>query len=334
MKNVCIWEIDNSIEDVLILINDNYNINFKSLDNVNISEGEKVRICRWTYLGDVENIRCEEVGGKKLRYITCKADIEYPKISENVWIDKNGLLSKDIRVSCLSSFITFIQDNNRLYCVVEGSKSNEAKIRSKLMKSKREAERDIKWGKVNYKNVIGYNFKSKFYYWLVIKKGKEFKFNNDKFLIKEVKGFRSNTERRESHYKGSGVEIDNEIPLRALMSMDEQLISMHIVLYVNETHRYTFALDYDGRLSIYEEECIIIDSNTKNIDFIPLKKLILDIYFKIIPALCAQNWEDLNENWEEKETHFRKSLCNTIIEDILRKNNIDLEQVLACTIDK
>ncbi|MGG7163460.1 hypothetical protein [Clostridium ihumii] len=330
MRNVSIWKIDNNLEEVKELVKYNYNSTFKILKDLDIDDNEKIRKCCWQSIGEIIN---KEVGQVNVRTLRCNAYIEYPKISEKHWINENGtILPKNIRVMPEISFITFIEIHNKLYCIVEGVKANESRIRANLMRTKKDNSDLIKWGNVTYENVIGYNFTKDFYYWIIINNNKEITIDGHKIKFEEVKGFKSNAERGEIDYSGSGESIDKEIPLMALISMNERFISLHIVIVVDDIYNYKFSLDNNGRLNIDIIGCTIYSKETQTFDFMKQSSVIADIYFKLIPLLNDKYEECLKENWAEDKLEFKKELCIKIIYKLLEENNLSVKDI--CIEDK
>lgn len=326
---MCIWSMENTLEEIQSLISLNYDTEFKTLKNSIYSDEEKKRKCSWT---SFHNIIQQSVSDDlSVSYIRGKAQIEMALLPEGKWIDDGKLLSKSIRVTSVSSICMFIKNESteKIYCIVEGSKSNEGRIRSNLMRiaDKEQIENEVIWNKINYKNIVGYSYESDFFYWLIYNKNNTINIDNYSFVIDDVKQFMSKEDRTEGSCEGDGDEVDREIPLMSLMSIDKKLILLKLKIIFNKQYKYCFSFSYDGRVIIEDTQCIIQRDEYKY-DTMDLNKVVLDIYFIILPKLYKKYRQEI-ENWKENKVHFRKRLCFDVINQMLIENDIEFDELAA-----
>ena len=328
-KNMCIWSVDNTLEEIKSLISLNYDTEFKTLKDSEFSDEDKKRKCSWTTF---HNIIEKEVSDEiSVSYIKGNAKIEVALLPESKWVDRGQLLSKNIRVTEVSSICMFVRNNSteKVYCIVEGSKSTEGRIRSNLMRitDKDQIVNGVTWNGVNYKNVLNYTYESDFFYWLIYNKNRTINIDGYSFEIEDVKQFMSKEDRNEGSCQGDGNEVDREIPLMSLMSIDMKLILLKLKITLNNQSHYCFSFAYDGRVIIEDTQCIIQQTVGKY-DTMDLNKVTLDIYFIILPKLYKQYREDI-ENWQTNKVTFRKKLCFDVIKQMLVENGIDFDELAA-----
>jgi|GEM_PF-2700266 len=334
MKNVCIWKMEKDLNEISQLLKNSYKKIIPSLVEQNIVDEDKYLLHKWTVTNGSDISRKKIViNGEEYRVIKCVADVEYKDFPEDLWIDKGQVISKDIRIKKKRSYVNFININQGTYCIVSGQKSNEGRIRSNLMQSRVKKELSS-WGSIESKVIPEYKFDKEFYYWLIINKGNTFPGKDDTVTSKDdtiklvnVKGFRSDAERNETSYSGEGADIDSEIPLMSLISMNETLVSLYIdVLYKNKIN-YSFYLDCDGRISVCEMGCGEFATQTPK--GLPFDNIIMDIYFKIIPLLLKYFNKDKVGNWNNTCSDFQKKLSIGIIIELAKQNSLTIENIVT-----
>ncbi|RXM68344.1 hypothetical protein [Clostridium tetani] len=322
-QNVCIWKIEKKLEEITFLLNEDCSKYVKELKEYNILDSEKKMIYKWTNLNECNNkIKELLIDQKKLRYIKALAEIEYNAIPFGEWIVNDKPLPKELRVNRNNSTVMFVERMGSVYCIVIGGKSLESRIRSRLMHVR---EKDSSWGEVQINNIREYSFNKNFYYWLLHNKGKTLNIEDKELKLNDVKGFKSDTDRKENSYRGQGSNIDSEIPLKSIVSMDESVVSLYIDILLNGTISYSFFLDYDGRIGVCQSECGEFATQTPQP--MSLDKIILDIYFDIIPFLHKKFNEALSNGWEDIEKKFKKRLSIDIIFDLIRQNSIEFSEL-------
>ncbi|MBU3089435.1 hypothetical protein KPL42_13135 [Clostridium gasigenes] len=325
--NVSVWKIEESLEEVLVLLQEDYSKFCNELGNYQIDIQEKLLINKWTNSGgQAWEIRKINIEDDEYRYVHCIANMEVNSIP-NFGMESTGdkPLPKRIRVKKVSSEVFFIEYMGSIYVITVGSKSNEGRIKSNLMDSTKKRE-EARWKKIISKNIPEFSFDKSFYYWLLYNKGNEFIFDNNKLKLNDVKGFKSSAERNEIAYKGEGSNIDSEIPLKSLVSMDESLISLYLHIQYNESIEFAFYMDNDGRLEIYEIACG--EFRTPNAHMFSREESITYIYFMIIPFLIRKYNEDNNSSeWEINKNNFKKKLSIEIILELMQENSIKIEDL-------
>lgn len=320
-SNVCIWKIDRDLKDIIPLLKEKYFKEIRELSSCNISQDEKRYIYKWLPKDGADFIKQNIIiNNNKIEYLEAIASLEIPSITSSKFIipSTGEPLPKDMRVNVCTSKVIFIKRNGYIYCVVLGSKSLEGKIRSNLLQSR---NRNSKWGEIIFNNVPEFSFNKDFYYWILMNKGKKFNCNGKNLLLEDVEGFKSSTERHTHSYNGEGSNIDEEIPLKSIISTDGNLESLYMkILYGNIM--YSFYLDYNGRMSVMFGECG--EHATQSPKMISDVQVVLTIYFEIIPFMIKKFNEVQKKDLDEKEFVYRKRKSLEVIKTMAQKNNIVL----------
>jgi hypothetical protein len=323
--NVCIWKLDKTLEEIIPLIREDYSKPILSLMNCSVPIEEKVLSCKWLANGEAEYIiHTSAINNTNIRYLRAIAQIETNSVPEGSMILPDGTpLPKDLRVNNNLSFVLFIEYMGSTYSIVCGQKGMEGKIRSNLMESRKKTQ--SRWGEIAVRDIPGYTFDKSFYYWLLTNKGQTLQLHESSILLEDVRGFRSDTDRRENSYSGEGSNIDNEIPLKSLVSMDETLVSLKINIRHNNRANYSFYLDYDGRLGVFRGACCEIA--TQNPQPMELEQIFINLYFIIIPFLLSKFNQANQSGWEAVEASFKKRLSIDIITELMGQNQVTLAEL-------
>jgi len=326
--NSVIWRINKSIQQIKPLLSFDYSKFIDDLTDLDIPDNEKKLLNRWIPENGMEfNQRTQIINNSEINYIKAIAKLEVNTIScDEIILPETGLpIPKDIRVDQFTSRVIFIDRQEYSYAIVSGSKSIESRIRGTLMDSNKKRE-ESRWGHIQFSGLQEFLFDKSFYYWLVESKGKNISCNGKTMKIIDVKGFKSNTDRNTHSYSGEGSNIDREIPLKSLISMDEKLISLYIVILYNSVI-YSFYLDFDGRTGINIPECG--EHATQNPAPIETDKLLLDIYFDIIPFLRLCHNTEIENGWDEHELLLKKQFAIEVIKDLMEQNYIAVEDITS-----
>lgn len=321
--NICIWKLEKSIEEIIPLLQEVYSKNVEILQDYDIPEDDKQLIFRWNTIDGNYSIQEVSIDDTKLRYINASAEVESNLLSQSEWIFDEKPLPKRTRVKNFSSRVWFVERLGVTYCIVKGSKSIEGKIRSNLMESSK--GKKSRWGRFEFKEIAGYTFDKHFYYWLIKNKGNTITVDDKEILINDVRGFKSDAaERSESSYSGEGSNIDYEIPLKSLISMDERLISLYIDIVINKVS-YNFFLEYDGRISVNRGECG--QFTTQEPKLMSIGEIIFNIYYEIIPMLIMCFNKAKTKDWLDEEDKFKRKLSIEVIIALINQNNIDIKEI-------
>lgn len=320
--NTCIWKLEKTIEEIIDLMRSDYSKYIDELIPYQISDKEKKLIYKWSSLEQNFNIKKLMVNGTEIKYVKALAEIENNAIPMNDWIVDDKVLPKEIRVNKNNSVVIFTEVLGSTYCILIGSKSSEGRIRSNLMESNKRKE--SRWGKVYFSEVPGYIFDKHFYYWLIKNKGTSLNVNDKHIVLNDVKGFKSDADRKAGSYIGEGSNIDLEIPLKSLVSMDEKLVSLYVDLMVNNI-TYNFFLDYDGRINVYKAGCGEFATETPK--QIPMEEIAINVYYEVIPLLISCFNKALSQGWDDVENEFKKNLSIDVIRELIKQNDIKIEEI-------
>jgi len=320
--NVCIWKLEKSLKEIKGLLQNDFRKPIEQLMNCEIPNEEKYLVNKWIATEGSYDNKVYRTGDKNINYMQSTAFMEISY--GNLFMPDGTPLPKENRVNSMNSHILFAMCQDTIYSIVYGSKSAESRIRGTLMlagKKKKESE----WGHVNFNNNAEYQFDKSFYYWILQKKGSEITFDEKTIKIIDVKGFKSSSDRDVHAYSGEGSNIDNEIPLRSIVGMDEKLKSIRISLIYND-FVYSFALDYDGRLLVKSEECG--EFATENPRRKEIHEVLLDLYFDIIPFLRINfNKASIEGTLSDSERRYRRLSAMHIIDELMRQNNIHRDDI-------
>lgn len=323
--NICIWELEKDLDEIAPLLQQQNSKIEEVLIDAPISKEDKQYIYKWVSVPDDGfEKQVQVINNKEVEFISTVAELEVPSIARKKMIGVNGQpISKSLRVNKQHSNVLFVNRDGKVYCIVRGSKSLEGRIRSNLMDSRKKKE--SKWGNITTKDVNGYTFNKSFYYWMLHHKGTpELTHGIKKMKLLEVKGFKCDSERRTSTYAGQGSNIDNEIPLKSLICIDQKLISLYIsILY--EKCTYSFYLDCDGRITVFWDECG--EHATQNPHPIDEDEILLNIYFDIIPFLIQEFNVALKNGWDKVEIDFRQESAIDVIRKLMLENEISISHL-------
>lgn len=325
-SNVCIWKIEQTLENIIPLLREINYRNIPQLESYLIPVEEKRYEYKWIEfdgLGLVESVL--DINKKELRFLVVKASIEKPSIATDKFIIQSTEqpLPKYMRVTTQTSDVCFVKMDGYVYCIIKGPKSLEGTIRGSLMNYRK---KDSSWGNLTYEGLPELSFCRDFYYWILTNNRKKITDKDKLMVLQDVVGFKSNTERSVHSYSGTGPNIDDEIPLKSLVSMDENLESLYMkILYNNVT--YSFYLDCDARLSIMFNECgeYATQSPKMFTDF----EILLVIYFDIIPFLSQQFNKSKKNNWVEIKKIYKKQKSIEVIQKMMTENDIDVNEINA-----
>ncbi len=324
-ENVIILKSDKELNEIASLLKEDYSCLNDRISNCNIKTEEKKFNHRWEEIDKDFNIQNLHVGTEDVRVIQAYAIIETNKFSgsDRIRISENIPLPKSERVIENKSLVLFLEYLKSTYIIVNGPKTVESKIRTLLMEQKRGTE--SRWGKIYNKNIGIYAFDKSFYRWVLKQRGKILREPNYSLELNDLRGFKSGTSRNANTFSGEGSNIDNEIPFKSVVSLDENISSLHIELKVNNRTSYSFELDNDGRLKVVTTLCG--EFLVQNPKIYSNKEIFLNIYFEIIPFLVKKFNESKNNNWDYEEKQLIEAYSKDIITQISK--NITIQNSIA-----
>lgn len=314
--NACIWKLEKDLNEIITLLRYDYSEDLDQLTSLNLPELEKKLNHRWSSIDSDIIVKNEDINNEQIEFINVVANMEINNAGEELFIPHTQTpLPKVMRTDFIASNVLFVKRGSTVYAIVKGAKSNEGKLRRRLMISK-------DWGEVNWKPFPEYSFDKSFYYWILRNKGEILKTENNSMHLIEVKGFSGSTDRNAHEFSGKGSNIDNQIPLKSLISMDETLISLHIKIQHNN-FQYSFSLNHDSRISVDYSDCVELASQDPKPK--PYYRILLDIYFEIIPflRLCFNS----DSSWKANESAFKKDVAIKAIKELIQQNNIDIKEL-------
>jgi hypothetical protein len=213
-----------------------------------------------------------------------------------------------------------------VYCITMGPKDMESRIKNKLMHYRR---KENEWGSIISESLVQYKFNKNFYYWILDKKETELTAGNNKAVIIDVKGFKSDSERDTASFSGEGSHIDKRVPLMSILGMGENLVNLYVKMIYNEV-TYVFVLHNDGRLSIILGDCGVFGSGAPKM--LSIREATANIYFKIIPFLKGLFGKEVTlKNWDEHEKKIKRFYAKQAIIKLIVDNGIRIEELVTAT---
>ncbi len=323
--NVCIWKLEKGFEEIIPLLSIDYSEPVQELAAFDLPERDKRLERKWLKADTLGYVAQKyEIDNSQIEYFKAVAHMETHSVPRYGIIIDGIPLPKDARVNPINSTVIFADVAHSIYAIIIGSKSNEGRLRSKLMKTSSKRS-ESKWGEVIFRDIPQYTFDKNFYYWILRNKGLALTIDEKTMYLEDVRGFRSDAERKVHSYSGEGSNISEEIPLKSLVSMDERLVSLYIMIRYNNIN-YSFSLDYDGRISLYKPECGEHATETPRI--IETESLILSIYFQIIPFLIQKYNVAKEEGWDGIQTQFKKELSIDVIKKLMLQNGLSVNELM------
>lgn len=333
-----VWGLDNllSLESILILLNKNYNHSIDFLLEEDIEESDKMLYNKWLSPSSPNPLVINErsLYGQSVRYIHALGKYEYGYGVSKSFVNDYPL-PKEVRVFNQVSNVLFFEYENKVYCVVETSASQESRIRSALF-GQRKGEKMEEWGNIEFKKPLPFIFDSKFYYWLLSKKGASFTINTEKIELLDVSAISLFSERNVYESNSQGPDLLNgSVSALSGLGSNESVHSVGLKLKIGST-TLNIQVSANGATYIDTNRCTKIENDNLtsfNDDF---SYFILLIYEKIFTELILHFEKDKSlHKWDDHaEALQRKTWALKVIKNLVEQNNIHIEELEIKSVKK
>ena len=269
----------------------------------------------WTSSGSIKEnskyaMNSVELNGNVIKYLPAYAAIESLKVKK----DDVPRTPRDVAVGLHYAYVMFVEDGGSVKVIVSSSASYISKVRTKLF------NKDKQWGELSYKDI---NLVPEFFYWLMSKKGEEIELGHEKFNLYDLDAFNCSTDRKKHQYNGKGSGIDDETPVGTMVSLNNFFTGLGLKLG-SKDHVLKFTLSKDLETEIKYTDCHII--NDKGFDFFDQNKLILKIYFQVIPGL-VKAFNNQRATWPRDEIEFKKHVAVRAIAELMAETGLSINDI-------
>lgn len=340
-----IWKLDNllGLEKVKELLAKNYNHTIDFLKKYDLEQYDKELQNKWIS-PDGKNVEIQNINllGQNFRYISAVGMYE-TNFGENRSIIDNIPLPREVRIFNHAVKVIFFEFVERVYCVLEITKSQESRVRSALF-GQRRGHKMEEWGELQFNEPMPFSFPSRFYYWLFSRKGQTLSFNIDtrKQTLKviDVAAISHLAEREayDSSSVGAGL-LSGSIPALSGLGSNEDVYQAGFKLLINNSY-FMINLGENGVCVLDSKKSYYLetDQEGETLKYIDsnFEYFVLMIYGVIFPKLLEKYNKLLNEGlWDDiSEEGLRRSWALKVIKELSIHNNIefaDLKELLEQT---
>lgn len=332
-----IWELDSSftLDNIIKNLSLDYNIEIDYLKDINIGKNDKTLNNGWIPAGGKKGYekKVVQVAGEKISYVHAQGYYEKSVGKDRAIINNGTILPRNFRIFNRSVDAIFFDLSNKIYVVVAVSISEENRVRSILFGQGRGTKKKEEWKKVNYTNVMQFKFDSKFFYWLLSKKGTVFNAPNDpnyKINLSDVSAVAQLTDKEEYDSKSQGSNVLGSLPALSGLGSNQsvyeagftfKLPNMEISLRIADDSTCYINLD-DSRYIKQNGEWVDINQEYATV--------IMSLYSIVLLNLkLYYNLECNNKNWTSvDEEQQRKNWALFVIRELCNENNINLNDIM------
>ncbi len=257
----------------------------------------------------IKNFKVDQTSG---RFLPVLAKIDLLQVKED-WLDR---VPKEIAIAPNYFPVIFVECNGAIHVIVSAASNCFSRIRTKIMKI---CGKNNIWGRIE---AAPHNLDRSFFYWLMYKKGNQIKLGVEDFVLKDVVGFRSSTEKNKHKYKGSGQGIDTEVPVQAMVCLNNNFSGLDLVL-TNTNSNIVFSLAENWEVKVEFTKCHKL--NMTVFESFDDCELLLKIFLQIIPGMVQQNNAD--KLWPQQESRFRQNVGLKAIKEIMEENGITMSHI-------
>lgn len=334
LTRLTVWGLDNllSIESIPFLLGKNYNLIIDFLADEQISDREKTYYNKWLSSEGLSKIReqSRNIINNEIKYIDTIASYEYG-YGENRSYVNGSLLQREVRVFLNKCPVIFFEFERKVYCVVQISESQEWRLRSHLLGQKR-GDRMEEWGDITSKRPLPYHFDSKFYYWLLSKKGQTLRLNKKEVTLIDVSALSLLSDRNVYNSSSEGPALlDGSLSALSGLGINESITIVGLKIKIDNT-TLTIKFGEDGVSYIDKEHCFKLEGDEMTTYSDDSSYFILLIYGFIYPQLLRKYDEDVSLGyWNiQNEEVQRKQWALKVIRQLARHNGILESEIRQC----
>lgn len=279
-KRVEVISLERRIEDIPNLISIEKQKFIPQFSELEIESRLKYFNARWRVVNDnkISNI---QIFDKVMSVYRTTAEIEskasgfsYETLVAHSEVIYDSNVWKDLRIC----HATFVAEDDNVYSYLLGSTASIKSTKSNFFRNNK-VNREI-YGHIE-QNLPQYQFENDFYIWLMAQVGNVFEDEGKILTIKDIIGWKGNSERNEGNFTGECSRADNDAVTRAFI-LSKEVSGVRVHLELNE-YRIIFTLYNDGAIEFISAQCADYTSGSR----CPIEDdaLLLIIYKVVIPIL-------------------------------------------------
>jgi hypothetical protein len=336
LTRLTIWGLDNllSIESIPLLLRKNYNLPITFLEDEPIDNKDKTYYNKWLSPDGLQAIDVSErlIIDNNIRFVNALAAYEYGYGESRSYVNGH-LLQREVRVFPHKAPVIFFEFEQKVYCVAEVSESEESRLRTHLFGQKRGAKME-EWGKINAKQPLPFQFDSRFYYWLLSKKGQTLTLNDQDVNIIDVSALSLLSDRSVYNSSSEGPALlDGSLSALSSLGSNESITIVGLKIKVNNT-TLQIRFGKDGVSFVDERHCYLTEDDNQSMIYYTsdCSYFILLIYGFIFPELLKKYNHDVTTGiWNtQHEAEQRKLWALKVIKQLVIQNDIELSELQGC----
>ncbi|EOS8059471.1 hypothetical protein DW614_RS13815 [Enterococcus hirae] len=281
-----------------------------------MTEQEKTFYYNWTEVKK-EKITFVETESETIakEILEAHAELEYPKLRKK---DSQGMiLPKKDRVQDTSIKVIFFEMEGSIYLLIFTSNEAHTDRVQKLIGQNLIKEVDEK-----------YQIESDLFNWLFYRysvfKGEL----SNELIVKNISGFTGNSIDEHNVFKSSSDQTSDLIVTKAFISNGEML--KNVTTRINNTEgEFVFSIDQNSNVSLFVRQSFIY-FNSGDLD----TTLPVYLYNVLIPAIKEIYIEHSKEFLGIEKKQFSVKIGLEVIQSIMKKNNIELEDIQTSISEK
>ncbi len=281
-----------------------------------MTEQEKTFYYNWTEVKK-EKITFVETESETIakEILEAHAELEYPKLRKK---DSQGMiLPKKDRVQETSIKVIFFEMEGSIYLLIFTSNEAHTDRVQKLIGQNLIKEVDEK-----------YQIESDLFNWLFYRysvfKGEL----SNELIVKNISGFTGNSIDEHNVFKSSSDQTSDLIVTKAFISNGEML--KNVTTRINNTEgEFVFSIDQNSNVSLFVRQSFIY-FNSGDLD----TTLPVYLYNVLIPAIKEIYIEHSKEFLGIEKKQFSVKIGLEVIQSIMKKNNIELEDIQTSISEK
>lgn len=279
-KRVEVLSLEKNIKDIPNLIRSNKHKFIPQFAELDIAESLKYFNARWREVTD-NRVRDIEIFNKSISIFNATAEIEtksngfsYDTLVAHSEVINDGNAWKDLKI-CNA---TFVAEDEKVYLYLLGSSASIKSTKGNFFRNNK-ANREL-YGDIE-QHLPQYQFENNFFIWIIAQVGNVFSNEGRLITIKDITGWKGNSERNEGKFSGECSRADNDAVTRAFL-LSKEVTGVQIHLELND-FRIVFTLYSDGAIEFVSAQCADFSSGNRN----PIEDniLLLTIYRFVIPIL-------------------------------------------------
>ncbi|TDL33510.1 hypothetical protein EVU91_13085 [Macrococcoides bohemicum] len=328
IERYSIWQLKNTnlnFEEIQVLLKENYNKVINFINNKDeLEEHEYTLNNKWidkngSNIFEVETF-INPTTQLETEFIFARGFYESSSGIEKSYV--NGkLLPRETRIFNHSFEACFFKMKDNFYVALKCNKTESSRIRSSLLKFKRENADKNLWGSIIYNEPLNYKLDSNFFYWLIYKKYKkgDIKISHNSLKVLDISRTIQNLNTYVTHNMGEDLLSSTS----ALSGFGEN----HII---NEAGAMLVSNQMVIALILTKDGVIYLDKTESNLpDLDGFKETSLYLYSYLLPELLKTYSLEFNSEDKTQEliSDARKEWALNAIINLCDSNSILIEEI-------